>query len=92
MINMTRDEMVEKLRTCICEVTFTKVDGEKRVMNCSLNNALIPTYLQPTGKPVAKVLENLDVIRVYDVDNAGWRSFRIDGVESFTHINGVQNV
>jgi len=89
---MNREEMTDKLRQCICEVTFTKKDGEERVMNCTLASGIIPSVHQPSGESKKEIKENLDVIRVFDVDKVGWRSFRVDAVKKFTHINSVQYV
>lgn len=89
---MNREQMIDKLRECICEVTFTKKDGEERVMTCTLNSEAIPSIHQPTNESTREIKENLEVVRVYDVDKAGWRSFRVDAVKNFTHINSVQYV
>ena len=37
-----REEWVSQLRTNICEVTFTKVNGDNRVMTCTLREDLVP--------------------------------------------------
>ena len=76
-----REEWVSQLRTNICEVTFTKVNGDNRVMTCTLREDLVP--------PVAShaddygVQRTLDVIRVWDTNALGWRSFRVDNVSNF---------
>ena len=62
-------------------VTFTKVDGSKRVMRCTTNPNNIPKELQPTG---TERYLNPDVARVFDLDLNEWRSFRINSVISIT--------
>ena len=37
-----RDELEGKLRTNIMEVSFNKISGEKRVMNCTLSVSMLP--------------------------------------------------
>lgn len=80
----TRTELLEVLTgENPVAVTFTKLDGTKRDMRCTLNLELIPTENHPKGTKQTK--ENLDVIRVFDLDeDNGWRSFRVDSVTGFT--------
>ena len=62
-------------------VTFNKVNGDKRVMTCTLKEGIIPpaTKEDPASqKKVRKI--NEEVCVVYDVNAKGWRSFRWDKV------------
>lgn len=88
-----REEMLEELRNGICRVSFTKVNGESRVMFCTINEEYVPkesvvyplfdkNNLTITKKRQKTINEN--VINVWDVENKGWRSFCIDKVQSFT--------
>lgn len=87
-IMITRDEMITLLRQGKQTVTFTKVDGTERVMECTLNTALIPEDKQPVeSKPKADGTpkkESTEVIRVFAFDVQEWRSFRVDSVKAFT--------
>ena len=79
---MSVDEQVnltELLRTGIVEVKFTKVDGTERVMRCTLQPQYLPESIEKEGVKV----RNPDVQSVWDIDNAGWRSFRFDSVSGF---------
>lgn len=77
-----REKYLEALREGVSEVVFTKVNGEKRTMTCTLNMGLIPSDMVPTTDGnVTKVNES--VIKVFDLDKEAWRSFRVDSVESF---------
>lgn len=73
------------LKGGICKVTFTKVNGETRVMRCTLNEAFIPAVqVPPTLDEQKEASErSLEVLRVFDVEAQGWRSFRIDSVSDF---------
>jgi hypothetical protein len=76
-----RDEILKDLKSHIIEVTFTKVNGEGRVMRCTLD----PQYLPPNYNPEHldeqhQKKENLNNIAAWDVNAGGWRSFRIDSV------------
>jgi hypothetical protein len=66
-------------------VSFTKKDGTIRHMRCTTNLNLIPDEHHPKNKDnnsVSMVL-NDNVIRVYDLQNEGWRSFITTNVISF---------
>lgn len=81
-----RDYIVEQLRHKVAEVDFVKADGTKRTMKCTLRGDLIPL---PPEKPTIDLTrkpktENLEVIAVWDLESKGWRSFRIDSIESIT--------
>ena len=71
------------------EVTFTKKDGTERVMKCTTKWSYIPEAKQPIGESTLQ--ENRHVIRAYDIDNDGWRSFRVDSIKSFDIIDGDFN-
>jgi hypothetical protein len=59
-------------------VTFTKSDGTEREMKCTLKEEFIQQYEKKTDR-VRK--ENEDVLSVWDLDNNGWRSFRVDSIK-----------
>lgn len=63
-----------------CKITFTKTDGSERIMKCTRKATLIPE--EHTAKSDG-IKHNEDVIRVFDTENQGWRSFRVDSVKSF---------
>jgi hypothetical protein len=78
----TRDELVRLLQARPAPyITFTKVDGTERTMWCTLHESYIPEAAKPKNEKPVK--ENLDIIRVYDLENAGWRSFRVDSVTNW---------
>ncbi len=80
-ITVDRSEMMQELRDRNCEVIFRKVDGTERTMICTLNEGAIDNG--DTAKREVKS-RNDNVLAVWDVENKGWRSFRIDSVISFT--------
>ena len=77
----------ENIRTLLleneCIVEFTKVNGERREMPCTLKADLIPpapVHETNTDNPVdfPKVKkENPNVMSVWCLDKKEWRSFRI---------------
>ena len=72
---MDRNILLEALTKHECTVTFTKVNGETRVMPCTLKEDVIPKQ-EPKGtkKP------NESVVSVWCLDKQEWRSFRVDNV------------
>lgn len=79
---MNRNEILDQLRQGVCTVNFTKVNGDNRVMECTLRSDLIPEHLLPT-RDHNLMEENSDVVRVYDTKAEGWRSFLISNLLSF---------
>lgn len=75
------------------EVTFKKVDGTQRKLICTLDEEIISRLLEKNGIGVArnaektesKLTQNLEVIPVFDIENVGWRSFRVDSVVAISH-------
>lgn len=61
-------------------VTFTKKDGNERVMECTLDPKLLPSA--PVTESKREKKSNPDVLAVYDVKAQGWRSFAIKSVKS----------
>jgi len=74
-----RDWLVSHLQNGKVEVTFTKVDGTTRIMNCSLNQSFLPVS---SISESTKRSTPLNVIRVFDLDKQAWRSFKIENVIS----------
>jgi len=79
---MNYNEMKSDLSKAVCNVKFTKVNGEFRDMLCTLNDGYIPKEAHPKVKN-DDIDKNVDVIRVYDVTAQGWRSFKVDSVKDF---------
>ena len=78
---MDRNILLEALKNHECTVTFTKVNGETRVMPCTLKADVIPTPpADIASKSVVKRHENQNVVSVWCLDKKEWRSFRVDNV------------
>ena len=73
-------ELQSQLQSEILEVTFTKVNGDKRIMNCTLMEGILPSNPTEEVKEDAKKKVNEDVLSVWDVDASGWRSFRVKNI------------
>ena len=78
-MKLTKEELLGKLRDRVCEVTFTKVNGETRTMPCTLRADLVPAYERKT--PVKEATEKESAtLSVWCTDKNAWRSFRVDSV------------
>jgi len=76
-----RDELEGKLRTNIMEVSFNKISGEKRVMNCTLSVSMLPPPKKDeplTQKKIRAI--NEEVLVVWDTKAEGFRAFRMENV------------
>lgn len=69
-------EIKEKMRAGVVLVTFKKVDGSLRTMECTLAEYLLPATAG------AGRASNEDVLVVFDIEKESWRSFRKDSVIS----------
>jgi hypothetical protein len=77
-----RDTILNDLRSNVIEVTFTKVNGDERLMRCTLMpNLLPPIYKSDITEEKKFHKENPNVISAWDVQSNGWRSFRVDSVQ-----------
>jgi len=86
----TKAELVELLKNNIVEVTFTKLNGDERVMPCTLKEDLLPPAKKDepiTQKKVREVSEA--VIPVWAIESNGFRSFRYDRVKSVKLVEKV---
>jgi hypothetical protein len=87
---LSEQEILDLLNQTVCEVTFKKVDGEIRVMQCTLKEELLPvktvlaedTVAKPRAKPPG-------VISAWSLDRGDWRSFRINNVISVVRLEDV---
>jgi hypothetical protein len=89
---MTRDEIITLLQAGVCEVTFTKVNGEIRQMPCTLKSELLPVadvnklHEEKTRK------QNPDNLSVWCTDKNEWRSFKIANVQQITPLHKTHTI
>lgn len=88
---MSKSELKENLSKCIAKITFNKTDGFLREMYCTLMSDHMPTPEPSDESPKIPRKENDNVLAVWDIDNNGWRSFRIDSIINIEYI-GVNRV
>lgn len=79
----TKADLKNLLEQNVLVVDFTKLNGDKRVMTCTLREDMKPRATKDDPLSQKKVREVSDaVISVWDVNAKGWRSFRYDRVNN----------
>lgn len=87
---MNKDEILEVVRNNVATITFTKVNGDVRVLKGTMIESYLPVKeIDPAGielEPITETQErkatNDNVVVVFDIENNGYRSFRVDSVTS----------
>jgi len=74
-----RDVILNELRNNVIEVSFDKDNGQPRVMRCTLMKYFLPESYKEQAD-VNFHAGHPNVLAVWDIDNQGWRSFKIDSV------------
>ena len=79
----TREDLKKQLEQNVLVVDFLKLNGDKRVMTCTLREDIKPAATKTDAMSQKKVREVSDaVVSVWDVNAKGWRSFRYDRVNA----------
>ena len=73
-----RQWLIDHLKMGPVRVKFIKTDGSERIMNCTLEEKVIPVYEKSSD--VTRRSPSMEVLPVYDLDEKDWRSFRLDSV------------
>lgn len=78
---LEKKELIKKvLRSGICELVFTKKNGDERQMTCTLHPDHLP--LIDKDAPAGKSPENEETVVVWDTEAQGWRQFRLENLVS----------
>ncbi len=80
----TRDGLIDMLRHNIVTVTFTKVNGDERVMKCTLLPEHVPNASTKNGELVIESKTTTNTIPVWDLNANGWRSFKVENVKNIS--------
>jgi hypothetical protein len=88
---MTKEEIVAMLQAGICEVTFTKVNGELRQMPCTLKSELLPAVDHKLNEEKTRK-QNPDNLSVWCTDKNEWRSFRIANVQQIVPMHKTHTI
>jgi hypothetical protein len=77
-----RDYLKAMLAQDILLVTFTKKNGDLREMYCTLQDEFVPDHKKYFSESNSRK-KNLEVLAVFDMESADWRSFRLDSITAF---------
>jgi hypothetical protein len=75
-------DILEKLHSDRCWVTFKKVSGDMRTMWCTLQKEHLPEQ-KNIEEVLVKPEDEPKSIAVWDLEKKGWRSFRIESMVRF---------
>jgi hypothetical protein len=79
----TKADLKFQLEQNVVVVDFTKLNGDKRVMTCTLREDMKPRATKTDTMSQKAVREVSDaVVSVWDVNAKGWRSFRYDRINA----------
>jgi hypothetical protein len=76
------------LKESVVSITFTKKDGDERVIKATLKEDLIPEEMIPKGTSTRKKSEESQ--SVFDVEKDEWRSFRWDSIKQLNFSIGEE--
>ena len=78
----TRTDLQNILSQNVVVVDFNKLNGDKRVMTCTLREDMKPPATKNDTMSQKKVREinREELVSVWDVNAKGWRSFKYDRV------------
>lgn len=81
---MDHQQLVESLAENICVVTFTKINGQERTMTCTRSAKIIP---QKDNLDTTSRRQSPATCSVWSVEDAAWRSFRLDSVITWNKLD-----
>ena len=85
-----REQLKTNLKEWIATVAFEKKDGTLRELRCTLNSKYLPEQeVLEEGEVKKTRAVNDKVLSVWDLDNEGWRSFRLDSVKYIRYEEAV---
>lgn len=77
---MVKNILINLLKTNIYKISFTKKNGDQRVMICTLRDDLADL----SNTPTAKGNKNEELLHVFDLEKKGWRCFYTSSVLSYS--------
>ena len=78
--NVNINEMLALLRKGDVVVSFTKKNGEKRLMTCTLNLSEVPEEKHPKG---IREYDHKTFVKVFDINKQDWRTITLANVEGY---------
>ena len=86
-----KGDLKNLLEQNVLVVDFTKLNGDKRVMTCTLREDMKPRATKDDALSQKAVREVSDaVVSVWDVNAKGWRSFRYDRINAVDIVDNYE--
>lgn len=86
----TREDLKNLLTQNVLTVDFTKLNGDKRVMTCTLREDIKPAVAKSDSQKAVRETSDA-VVSVWDVNAQGWRSFRYERINSVDIVDEYDN-
>jgi hypothetical protein len=78
---MNKVELLDVLHNNVVNVTFTKVNGDVRILKGTLLDQYLPQKeVETIVETQTRKATNDNVVVAWDIENDGYRSFRVDSV------------
>ena len=76
--------IVNMLREYECCVNFTKINGEERTINCTLQESFMPAHGKMLSENILEeeMVKDFNVVTIWSTDHSAWRSMRTMNVKS----------
>ena len=86
-----REDLEKLLEQNVLVVDFTKLNGDKRVMTCTLREDIKPpaTKKDPMSQKAVRKVSDA-VVSVWDVNAKGWRSFRYERINAVDVVDSYE--
>jgi hypothetical protein len=85
-MEMNKLDLIEKLFENVVTVNFIKINGDERIMKCTLNEGYLPEKVEVESKDLIwddKNNRSKESLSVWDTEVNGWRSFRWDNLKEY---------
>ncbi len=79
---MNKSDLKGLLKEFVVTVVFTKTDGTERILRGTLKNEYLPTHTDWDNISDSRQSDN--VVAIWDLENNGWRSFRLDSIKQLS--------
>jgi hypothetical protein len=87
-VKPSRNIVLKYLQGGIVKLQFTKEDGTLREMNATLLSSKIPAEYIPENRVNPSRPPDPDLVKCFDLDQKGWRSFKISRLTQFEPVRG----
>ena len=80
---LNKYELKEKFQNGVVTVVFEKTNGELRTLKGTLLAEYLPLkeFDNTLDTPEKERKQNENILSIWDLENKGWRSFRVDSVK-----------